>query len=315
MHNTTLCIEHATFTTMQIGYIGLGKMGKNMVLRLLEKGHDIVAWNRSKEPGIEVATQGATVVENVNDIILKLKSPRTIWLMLPAGDVTQQMINQLLPHLEKGDTIIDGANSNFNDTIKRAKQITGQGIHFMDIGVSGGPGGSRTGACLMIGGKQHDYNRYIPLFKDIAAPNAYQFFNGHGAGHFVKMIHNGIEYGMMQAIGEGFEIMKQSNFNLDLEQVARIYNQRSVIESRLVGWLYSGYRKHGQDLEPISGSIKHSGEGEWTLQTARQMNIPAPVIDAAFQFRLDSDQNPSYTGKVVSVLRNEFGGHDVKKES
>ncbi|PIR59152.1 MAG: 6-phosphogluconate dehydrogenase (decarboxylating) [Candidatus Pacebacteria bacterium CG10_big_fil_rev_8_21_14_0_10_56_10] len=298
---------------MQLGYIGLGKMGKNMALRLVEKGHQLVVWNRSPEPRQEVAAAGAVAVETVEELVGQLRPPRVVWLMLPAGDVTGQMVEQLVGLLTAGDTVIDGANSNYNHTIKRAEMLSERQLRFLDAGVSGGPAGARQGACVMIGGDEQTFRQLEQLFQDIAAPEAYQFFAGAGAGHFVKMVHNGIEYGMMQAIGEGFEVMKRSPFNLDLQQVARVYNRQSVITSRLIGWLESGYLKHGPDLTSISGEVSHSGEGQWTVEAARELGVAVPIIEEALQFRIDSQGNPSYTGQVVSVLRNEFGGHDVEK--
>lgn len=299
---------------MQIGYIGLGKMGKNMVLHLLEKGHQVVAWNRSPEPRAEVAQAGAVVVESVEVLVSKLTGQKIIWLMLPSGDITHEMIVKLSELLSPGDILIDGSNNLFKNTVQHGELLKQKKIQFLDVGVSGGPAGARNGACLMIGGDQAAYTQLEPLFQDISAPNAYQFFPGVGSGHFVKMVHNGIEYGMMQAIGEGFELMKSSHFNLDLQAVAKIYNTGSVIESRLIGWLLSAYQKHGQDLQEISGSVGMLGEGEWTVQTAREMNVPVPVIEESVQFRIQSKGKPSYTGKVVSALRGEFGGHEVRQE-
>ncbi len=296
---------------MQLGYMGLGKMGKNMVLHLLDKGHQIVAWNRSPEPREEVAQAGALSVESVEELVSKLSAPRVVWLMLPSGEVTRQMILTLATLLSPGDVLIDGSNNHYQQTLEHSQILSTKSIQFLDAGVSGGPSGARNGACVMIGGEESVYKKLEPLFKDIAAPDAYQFFPGSGAGHFVKMVHNGIEYGMMQAIGEGFEVLKKSQFNLDLANVAKIYNNQSVITSRLIGWLMSGYQKHGSELEGISGSIGQNGEGKWTVEVARDMGIPVPVIEAALQYRFDSTNNPSYTGQVVSVLRNEFGGHEV----
>jgi 6-phosphogluconate dehydrogenase len=299
---------------MQLGYIGLGKMGKNMVLRLLEKGHKLTAWNRSAEPRSEVAAAGATTVETISELVTSLATPRVIWLMLPAGDVTHRMIEELIPQLQPGDTIIDGSNNFYKNTVEHNQTLKAHGLAFFDAGVSGGPAGARHGACLMVGGDTQPSAELTALFTDIAKPDAYRFFTGSGAGHFVKMVHNGIEYGMMQAIGEGFEVLKTSPFKLDLVQVADLYNQGSVIESRLIGWLASGYRKHSIDLTTISGSIKHSGEGQWTVETAKEFGIPVPIIEGSLQFRIDSTTKPSYTGQVVSVLRNEFGGHQVETE-
>jgi len=297
---------------MQIGYLGLGKMGQNMVLHLLEKGHDVIAWNRSPEPGKVVAKAGATVVPNLDALVQQVKGPRVIWLMLPAGDPTEQHIQALIPLLKPGDTIIDGGNAFYKDSQRRGQLLEEYGIHFLDVGVSGGPAGARNGACLMIGGDAKLYARLEPLFVDIASENAYQFFPGYGAGHFVKMVHNGIEYGMMQAIAEGFAVMKASEFNLDLEKVANIYQNRSVIESRLVGWTQSGLQRFGQDLEEVSSTIGHLGEGEWTVKTAHELGVPVPIIEGSFQFRVQSEKNPAYTNKVVSMLRHEFGGHATK---
>lgn len=294
---------------MQIGYIGLGKMGKNMVLRLLEKKHTVVAWNRSAEPRQEVAASGAKVVESVEELVAALPTPRVVWLMLPAKEVTNEMVKKLATILVAGDTVIDGGNSNYQDTIKNAKLLQAAGMHLLDVGVSGGPAGARNGACLMIGGEEKTYQKLRSVFSDLAALNAFAFFSGHGAGHFAKMVHNGIEYGMMQALAEGFTVLKAAPFDYDLQQVAHIYNQRSVIESRLVGWLESGYQKRGQDLVDVSGSVAHSGEGAWTVEAAKKSGVPVPIIEESLQFRIDSAAQPSYTGKVLSLLRNEFGGH------
>jgi len=299
---------------MQLGYIGLGKMGKNMVLCLLEKNHQVVAWNRSPEPRLEVAAAGAQTVESIEELIQALPTPRTVWLMLPAGETTHQMISQVSALLVAGDTLIDGSNNFYKNTITHNLELKTKNINFYDAGVSGGPAGARDGACLMVGGDTEPSAELQTLFSDIAAPDSYRFFSGTGAGHFVKMVHNGIEYGMMQAIGEGFEVLRAAPFNLDLQKVTELYNRGSVIESRLIGWLGSGYQKNGPELTTISGSVKHSGEGQWTIETARELGIPVPIIEASLQFRIDSQAQPSYTGQVVSVLRNEFGGHEVKIE-
>lgn len=298
---------------MRFGYIGLGKMGKNMVLHLLEKGHNIVAWNRSPEPRKVVADAGALAVESIEELVQNLAAPRTVWLMLPAGEVTRQMIDQLLSLMEAGDTIIDGSNNHWKATAENNTLVRQSGLHFFDAGVSGGPDGARNGTCLMVGGEEEPSADLAGLFGDVALPNAYQFFLGPGAGHFVKMIHNGIEYGMMQAIGEGFEVLQKSPFNLDLPRIAQLYNTGSVIESRLMGWLESGYTNQGPELSDISGSVKHSGEGAWTVEAAKEFGVSVPIIEGSLQFRINSTNNPSYTGQVVSVLRNEFGGHDVGK--
>lgn len=306
---------------MQLGYIGLGKMGKNMALRLVEKGHDLVVWNRSAEPTQELAQAGAQVAATLEELVQQLAAPRTVWVMLPAGEATQAMIDTLAATLQPGDTIINGANEFYQQTRQHGRSLKDKGIHFLDAGVSGGPAGARNGACLMIGGDQEVFDRHQDLFRDIAAPDAYQFFPGFGAGHFVKMVHNGIEYGMMQAIAEGFDILKHAEYTLDLENVAKIYSNRSVIESRLVSWLLSGLEEYGQDLGNISGSAGSGGaagmaqsEAKWTLDVARTQSTPAPVIEASVAARLQSQKEPNFQGKIINALRNQFGGHEAKKE-
>lgn len=296
---------------MKIGFIGLGKMGANMVLRLLEKKHEIVVWNRSAAKIQSAVAAGAVASTSLADCVEKLERPRTVWVMLPAGEVTSDCIVELTTLLDAGDTIIDGGNSRYTETVRVAQTVAGKGVHFLDVGVSGGPSGARNGACLMIGGDVSDFHRYQSLFKDIAAPGALQHFQGIGAGHFVKMVHNGIEYGMMQAIAEGMTIIKKSHYSIPLEKAAAIYANSSVISSRLIDWLQSGLTKHDPELSTISGTIAHSGEGMWTVETAKEMSLTVPVIDAALQYRINSAITPSFTGKIVSLLRNEFGGHEV----
>ncbi len=299
---------------MKLGYYGLGKMGSNMVQRLLEKKHDVVACNRSREPIDAVAKKGATPAYDAEELVKKLKKPRVIWLMVSNAAVDAVLLD-LVPLLEEGDTMIDGGNSLYTESIRRSQELSERGIDFLDVGTSGGPSGARNGACLMIGGKKESFKKFEPLFKDLAAKDAYGYMGKSGAGHFVKMIHNGIEYGMMQAIAEGFSIMNvPSDFNLDLAEVARIYNRQSVIESRLTQWLAKAYQEEGTSLASISGEVGASGEGQWTVDAAREMDIPAPVISAALEFRKQSKGNPTYTGKILSALRGQFGGHAVKKE-
>jgi len=296
-----------------IGYVGLGKMGEGMVLRLLEKGWDVVAYNRSPEPTKKVAEQGAVGAYSLKELTEKLASPRLIWLMVPHQAV-DAVLDELLPLLAEGDTIIDGGNSNYKQTLKRAELLESKNIHFMDAGTSGGPGGARNGACVMVGGKKELFEKYEEFFKDISSPDAYGYMGKSGAGHFVKMVHNGIEYGMMQAIGEGFEVLKKSAFDIDLTEAVRVYNHQSVIESRLTGWLQKAFEKHGEDLNDISGKVSASGEGLWTVEAAQELGVPVPIIEGSLRFREASQQNPSYTGQVVSALRNQFGGHEVAKE-
>jgi 6-phosphogluconate dehydrogenase len=298
---------------MKIGYIGLGKMGSNMVERLLEKGHDVFVYNRSPEPANEIAKKGATATKTVEDLVASLDTPRTIWIMV-SWQAVDAVLDTLIPLLNEGDTIIDGGNSPYKETVKRAERLKESGINFMDAGVSGGPSGARNGACIMVGGEKDVVENYRDLFEDLSLENGFGHVGKTGAGHFVKMVHNGIEYGMMQAIGEGFEVMKKSNFDLDLKKVSQIYTNGSVIESRLIDWLNLAYEKFGVDLDQISGEIAHSGEGRWTVEAARDLGVDVGVIEKSLQFRVDSKGNPSYTGQVVSALRGEFGGHSVGKD-
>jgi len=300
--------------SMQIGYIGLGKMGKNMVVRMHEKDVEVIAWNRSLGPREEASSQGVKTADTVEELISNLSIPRIVWMMLPSGEPTDDMINKVLPLLAQGDLLIDGANSNYNDTLRRKEKVLGSGVRFMDIGVSGGPSGARNGACLMVGGQKSDYDSLVPLFEKLAAPEAYGYFGPHGAGHFVKMVHNGIEYGMMQSIAEGAAVLKGStDFNLDLAEVFRVYNNQSVITSRLVEWAKNAIRTD-PELENISSKINHSGEGEWTIDAAKKYGIEVPVIEKSLKIRNEStEESNSFRDKMVSALRGQFGGHAVEK--
>lgn len=297
---------------MKIGYIGLGKMGMGMVKLLIEKGHEVVATDPNEDARREAAAAGAQTVENLSEFADKLPGEKFIWIMVP-HNIVDNVLDDLSETLSPDDVIMDGGNSNFKETVRRGAELKKKGLVFMDVGVSGGPSGARNGACMMIGGARDKFDKYEQLFKDLSIKNGYAYMGETGSGHYVKMIHNGIEYGMMQAIGEGFDILKNSEFDLDLREVSRIYNNGSVIESRLVGWLKNAYKEEGIELDAISGEVSHSGEGLWTVEEAKARNIAAPVIEASFQFRLSSTGNPSYTGQVVSALRNQFGGHSVKK--
>lgn len=302
---------------MKLGFIGLGRMGKNMVLHLLEQGVEVVAWNRSPEPLDEVVQAGAIKAEDIQSLVSALQPPRNIWLMLPAGEVTDKFIDEVLPLLSPGDLLIDGANSFYKDTLRRAEKIKPTGVHFMDIGVSGGPSGARTGACLMIGGEKQDFEKIKELVEKIAAPNAWGHFGAIGAGHFAKMVHNGIEYGMMEAIGEGAAVLKSSPFNLDLAEIFRVYNNRSVIESRLVEWTKEALEED-PELSEISSTIKSSGEGEWTVNTAKELGVDVPVIEESLKVRQnsinDKENSPDgFRNKIVSSQRGKFGRHAVKK--
>jgi len=302
--------------TKQIGIIGLGKMGKSMVRRLMEQGWEVVGFNRSPDVVTELKKEGMIPAYSLKELTVKLGKTKIVWIMVPAGQPVDDTIfgpDGLLQFMNTGDTIIDGGNSFFEDTVKRAKKIEKTGIHFLDCGTSGGPVGARNGACLMIGGKKNAFKKIEQLFSDFALADGYKFFEGAGAGHFVKMVHNGIEYGMMQSIAEGFAIIKKSKFNINVAAVADIYNNGSVIESRLIEWLKDAYDQYGVNLAAISGEVQSSGEGAWTAQTGKKMGLDPKVIRESLLFRLRSEKKPSYTGQVVSALRGQFGGHPVLK--
>jgi len=302
----------------EIAIMGLGRMGGGLAQNLLEKGWKVVGHNRTWEVTEKLESVGLIGAKGIKEMVDKLVHPRIVWLMLPNGKPVEDAIfdkkEGLVNFLEKGDIIIDGGNSYFKDSVSRAKKLQKYGIHFLDAGVSGGPGGARKGACVMIGGDKKVFKYTETLFKDISLTNGYEFFPGSGAGHFVKMVHNGIEYGMMQAIGEGFNIMKKSNYKLDLKKITSVYNNGSVIESRLVGWLYDAFEIYGTGLKKISGKVDSNGEGEWTVKTAEEMKLKTKVIKDSFEFRKQSQKNPDYAGQVVSALRGQFGKHDVEKK-
>ena len=299
-------------------------MGKNIVLHLLEQGIEVVAWNRSPEPIEEVVKAGAIGAKSLDDLVSKLTAPRTIWLMITAGEAVDEVINNLVPKLDKGDLIIDGGNSFYKDSIRRGEQLAKKGIHFMDVGTSGGVESARNGACLMIGGSKEDFERAEPIFKAEAAEGGYGLLGPVGAGHFAKMVHNGIEYGMMESIGEGAAILKKSEFDYDLRKVFKVYSIQSIIESRLVSWTLAEL-KNDPNLDNISSVIgsagsaeRVKGEGDWTLEIAKGMGIETPAIEAAMKVRdtsaNDEENSPNvFRNKIVAAMRWQFGRHPVKK--
>ena len=299
----------------RIGVVGLGKMGGGIAAQLLEKDWQVVGFNRNPKVTEQFEREGLEGAVSLAELVGKLRPPRVVWVMVPAGKPVDDIVlgeDGLSSLLEPGDVVIDGGNSFYKDSVRRTERLAEKGIKFMDCGVSGGPVGARHGASLMIGGDRETYEWLRPLFSAIAAPSGEQFFDGVGAGHFVKMVHNGIEYGMMQAIAEGFAIMKESEYDLDLTRVADVYDHASVIESRLVGWLKSAYETFGEDLETLSGSVAHTGEAESTIETARELQVADSVIEAALRFRVASEDDPSYTGRILTALRGQFGGHALR---
>jgi len=297
---------------MRIGFIGLGRMGGNMVRRLLRDGHEVVAYNRSPEKTREIATEGAAPAFTIAELVGKLQKPRTVWIMVPAGDATEAQIRELMELLEPGDTIVDGGNTNFHDDVRRHTALSELGVQYVDAGVSGGIWGLQNGFCLMVGGEPAAVTPLEPVFRSLAPENGYLHAGAPGAGHYVKMIHNGIEYGMMQAYAEGFEILHASEYELDLAKVADLWMHGSVVRSWLLELLGRAYQGEGPDLEHLKGWVADSGEGRWTVQEAIDRDVPAPVITLALQTRFRSRQDDSYGAKVLAALRNEFGGHAVK---
>lgn len=291
---------------MKIGFIGLGKMGKGLVLSMREKGIEVLAWNRTPN---EVAN-----VDSVEEMVKQLEvGKRAIWLMLPAGGVVDEMIARIRPLLNKDDLIIDGGNSFYKDDVRRSHELEKLGIKYMDIGVSGGPKGAREGTCLMIGGDKTKYEEMMSVWQAVSAPDSFQYFGETGAGHFGKMVHNGIEYGMMQAIAEGAAVLQASEFSFDLAKVFNLYNHNSVIVSRLVGWTEEAF-KEDPTLKKISSKIDHTGEGEWTVEAARELKVAVPIIQESLEVRKrSSSESDNFGDKVVSAMRGKFGGHKVQK--
>ncbi|HEY2804926.1 MAG TPA: decarboxylating 6-phosphogluconate dehydrogenase [Gemmatimonadales bacterium] len=298
---------------MQLAMIGLGRMGGNMVERLLKGGHTVVVFDRSADAVSASVAKGASAAKSLADLAKQLSVPRVIWIMVPSGQPVEDTIAELLPHLARGDILIDGGNSNFKDSMRRADMLGQKAIEFVDAGTSGGIWGLTVGYCLMVGASPGAYATCEPIFKTLAPPNGCAHVGPPGSGHYVKMVHNGIEYGMLQAYAEGYEILHASkNFELDLAQISALWNQGSVVRSWLNELAASAFEKDG-DLKDLKGFIADSGEGRWTVQEAIDLDVPAPVITLSLLTRLRSRQDESFGAKVIAALRNEFGGHAVKK--
>jgi len=288
---------------VQLGMIGLGRMGNGMTERLRERGHDV----KTYDPNVESRTAGS-----LEELRAQLAAPRAFWLMIPAGKITEDAFQELLGLADAGDTIVDGGNSNFRDSQRRAAAAAAKGLHFVDAGVSGGIWGLKVGFCLMVGGEDEPVQRLEPVFTALAPEDGYAHVGPAGAGHFVKMVHNGIEYGLMQAYAEGFEIMEHSEFDLDLLQISGIWRYGSVVRSWLLELLYDAFEQHGAKLGDIAPYVEDSGEGRWTIHEAIAENVPAPVISAALFARFASRDEQNFSARVTAALRNQFGGHAVK---
>jgi 6-phosphogluconate dehydrogenase len=298
---------------MRLAMIGLGRMGGNMSERLMKGGHEVVAYDRTAEVTQRYVALGATGAGNLSEIAAKLNSPRIVWIMVPSGKPVDETIASVLPGLSKGDVIIDGGNSNFHDSMRRAGDLQAKGINFVDCGTSGGIWGLANGYCLMIGASPEAFKLCEPIFKTLAPADGYAHMGPPGSGHYVKMIHNGIEYGALQAYAEGYEILHASkDFKLDLHKIAAVWNHGSVVRSWLNELAEIAFQKDN-DLKDLRGYVEDSGEGRWTVQEAIDLDVPAPVITLSLLTRLRSRQPDSFSAKVIAALRNEFGGHAVKK--
>lgn len=295
---------------MKLAMIGLGKMGYNLALNLIDHGHEVVAHDVDMSVVEKISAEGAIQATSLENAIQQLESPRIIWLMVPAGDVTENILASLESMLEEGDIIIEGGNSNYRDSVRRGTKLAEKGIHFLDCGTSGGVDGARNGICTMIGGEEEVFTLIEPIFKDTAVENGYLYAGKLGSGHFLKMIHNGIEYGMMQSIAEGFDILEKSEFDYDHEKVARVWNNGSVIRSWLMELTENAFSKDAK-LESVRGIMNSSGSGKWTVESALDLQVPAPVITMSLLMRYRSLEDDTFTGKVVAALRNEFGGHEI----
>ena len=298
---------------MRLAMIGLGRMGGNMTERLIRNGHEVVVYDRSPEAISKYSGLGAKPAKDLMDVLGQLQSPRVVWIMVPAGKPVDDTIAALIGGMAPGDVIIDGGNSNFHDSMRRAAELQKKGIEFVDSGTSGGIWGLANGYCLMIGASPNAFKTCEPIFKSLAPENGYAHVGPPGSGHYVKMIHNGIEYGLLQAYAEGYEILNASrDFKLDLHQIAQVWNHGSVVRSWINELAERAFEKDAK-LSDLKGYVEDSGEGRWTVQEAIDLDVPAPAITLALLARLRSRQSDSFSGKVIAALRNEFGGHAVKK--
>ncbi len=298
---------------MKIGLIGLGKMGMNLAQNLMDHKHEVVAFDLNKEAVKEIADLGAQGVGTIADMVSNLESPRIVWVMVPHG-VVDSVLGEIAPLLSENDIVIEAGNSHYKESVRRYNEMKQKGIRYMDAGTSGGMSGARNGACYMIGGDKEAWDVVEPIFRDTAVENGYLYAGEAGSGHYLKMVHNGIEYGMMAAIGEGFEVLEKSPYDFNYEKVARVWNNGSVIRSWLMELTENAFAKDGR-LEEIQGIMHSSGEGKWTVEEAMDLQMATPVIALSLLMRYRSLDNDTFTGKVVAALRNEFGGHAVEKSN
>jgi 6-phosphogluconate dehydrogenase len=299
---------------MQIGFSGLGKMGGNMVHRIRrDSDHEVVAFDFSSEAVSAAEGVGAVGASSLEELVGKLSPPRMVWVMVPAGDPTEQTVNKLADLMDEGDTVIDGGNTNWHDDIRRAAVLTERGLRYVDVGVSGGVWGLEVGYCMMVGGHPESVSQLSPILDVLAPPEGWRQFGDAGAGHFVKMVHNGVEYGLMQAYAEGFDLMHKSRYDIDLSEVAALWNRGSVVRSWLCELAERAFNAEGNDLEKLKGYVNDSGEGRWTVMDAIDHDVPTPVITSALYARFYSRGNGDFSHRVLAALRNQFGGHAVEK--
>lgn len=296
---------------MKVGLIGLGKMGLNVGQNLMDHNHSVVAFDLNTAAVEDMKSKGAEGAASIKELVSKLETPRIVWIMVPHS-VVDSVLDELKPLLSKGDIVIEAGNSHYKESIARYNKLKEFGVSFLDVGTSGGMEGARNGACYMIGGDEEAWNHVEPIFKDTAVENGYLYAGKAGSGHFLKMVHNGVEYGFMAAIGEGFEVLEKSDFDFDYEKVARVWNNGSVIRSWLMELTEKAFAKDAK-LDEIKGIMQSSGEGKWTVETALDLQAATPVIAMSLLMRYRSLENDTFTGKVVAALRNEFGGHAVVK--
>ena len=297
---------------MDIGFIGLGKMGLNMVTRLQRAGHQVTAYDRSADALANATAAGCTGASSLSDLVQRLKAPRAVWIMVPSGPPTEETVHAVAALLQPGDIIIDGGNTRFHDDVRRSKELAAKKVRYIDAGTSGGIWGLKNGYCLMVGGEKEAVERLAPIFETLAPPNGWAHVGAAGAGHYVKMVHNGIEYSLMQGYAEGFELMSKSDYRLDLARIADLWMQGSVVRSWLLE-LAASALKEDPRLDRLKGFVQDSGEGRWMVADAIEKNVPVPTLSAALFTRFRSRQEESFAEKILAALRNAFGGHAVKR--
>jgi 6-phosphogluconate dehydrogenase len=299
---------------MQIGFVGLGKMGGNMVHRIRrDSEHEVVAFDFSEDAVKAAVGVGASGAGSLEELVEQLRAPRAVWIMVPAGDPTQKTVDTLIGLLSEGDMIVDGGNSKFTESVARHAQCSEHGIHFVDVGTSGGVWGLEVGYCMMVGGDDEPVGRLAPILDVLAPPDGWAHMGASGSGHYVKMVHNGIEYGLMQAYAEGFELLHKSEYGLDNEKIANLWGHASVVRSWLLELAARAFAADGNDLHTLEGYVEDSGEGRWTLESGIDHDVPMPALTAALFTRFTSRNNGDYTARMLAALRNQFGGHAVKK--